>query len=389
MRCAKVGVYAIERFGDNVARAFVTADVVIRLRRGLCLALLLCIATASAEQRDNAPRRNSSFASLVGELSEPPGYFDTDNLISNERSYLHVIPDLRALAGGGRGVYVGVGPDQNFSYIAHLRPSLAIVVDIRHDNLLLHLLFKALFAEAQTRLAYLAMLTGRPAPVDADKKERSLDEIVGYIDRTPALGDADLRALRARLTRVIDSFGVPLTESDRATIDRFHQRFVAAGLSLQFNTFGRQPQYDYPTFRELLLETDRQGVRRSYLASEEDFQFVKRLHAEHRIVPVVGDLSGRAALAAVARFLTQANLQVAAFYTSNVEFYLFREGRFAEFIANLRRLPRRPGAAIVRSVFRSGGTLPGYNSASLTQPIDVLINGYASGRIRDYRDLAR
>ena len=357
----------------------------------LFLALLSCLAPGFAEQRDTAPHRQGSFASLVAGLSEPPGYFDTDNLISNERSYLHVVPELRALAGRRRGVYLGVGPDQNFSYIAHLRPSLAIVIDLRRDNLLLHLLFKAVFAEARTRTAYLAMLTGRSPPAEG-AKARSLEEIVGYIDRAPPLRDEDLRALHGRLASLVNSFGVPLTDGDRATIDRFHRRFIAEGLSLQFNTFGRPPQYDYPTFRELLLEIDRQGVRRSYLASEDDFQFVKRLHAEDRIVPIVGDLSGTAALAAVARFLAGANLHVAALYTSNVEFYLFRDGRFAEFIANLRRLPRQPGAVIVRSVFRSGDVpsrVAGYNSASLIQPIDALIDGYASGRFRDYRDLAR
>jgi hypothetical protein len=69
-----------------------------------------------------------SLASLIASLSEPGGDFDTDNLISNEQSYLHVVPALRALGGqgGGSGVYLGVGPDQNFSYIAHLRPTLAI-----------------------------------------------------------------------------------------------------------------------------------------------------------------------------------------------------------------------------------------------------------------------
>jgi hypothetical protein len=195
------------------------------------------------------------------------------------------------------------------------------------------------------------------------------------------------------LTRFIDSFGIPLNDCDRATIDRFHRRFIDEGLSLQFNTFGRPPQYGYPDLRALLLEVDRHGARRSYLASEDDFQFVKRLHAEDRIVPIVGDLSGARALAAVASFLSRANLQVAAFYTSNVEFYLFRDGRFEDFIANLGRLPRLPGSVIVRSVFAAGGTgaarLASYNSASLTQPIDTLVDGYAKGRFRDYRDLAR
>jgi len=365
------------------------------MRRSVFLALLVCVASAFPQRPDQTSYPQSSFAGTVAELSEPPGYFDTDNLVSNERSYLHVVPELRALAGHkGRGVYLGVGPDQNFSYIAHLRPSLAIVIDIRRENLLLHLLFKALFAEARTRSEYLALLTGRPPPLPAiDWKLRSIDEIVGYIDRTASLPDAGLRATRERLTRVIDSFGVPLSDSDRSTIDRFHRRFITEGLSLQFNTTGRPPQYDYPDLRGLLLEVDRHGTRRSYLASEDDFQFVKRLQEQDRVLPIVGDLSGATALAAVAKYLSQTNLQVAAFYTSNVEFYLFGDGRFAGFIENLRRLPRLPGSVIVRSVFRSGGAgaarLPGYNSASLTQPIDALVNGYASGRFRDYRDLTR
>ena len=361
------------------------------LRWSVPLALVACVASVLPQPAQS----RKSFASLVAQLSEQPGYFDTDNLVSNERSYLHVVPELRALAGhNGRGVYLGVGPDQNFSYIAHVRPSLAIVIDIRRENLLLHLLFKALFAEAGTRIEYLAMLTGRAPPRPAaDWKLRPTEQIVEYIDRTAPLAEADVRARRGALTRRIDSFGVPLNDSDHATIDRFHRRFISEGLSLQFNTLGRPPQYGYPTLRDLLLEVDSNGTRRGYLTSEDDFQFVKRLQAEDRIVPIVGDLSGATALAAVGKLLAQSNLQVAAFYTSNVEFYLFRSGRFADFIANLRRLPRLPGSVIVRSVFAFGGgaapRLPGYNSASLTQPIETLIDGYANGRFRDYRELAR
>jgi hypothetical protein len=363
------------------------------IRLTASLALLVCVAFVYPRPAEEVPHPQSSYASLVTALSEEPGFFDTDNLISNERSYLHVVPELRALAGEtGGGVYLGVGPDQNFSYIAHLRPSLAILIDIRRENLLLHLLFKALFAEARTRAGYLALLTGRAPPEpQADGKLRSIDDIVDYIDRAPALREADLRTMRDRLTRVVDSFGVPLSTSDRATIDRFHRRFIAAGLALKFNSHGRPPQYDYPTLRELLVETDREGAQRSYLASENDFQFVKRLQAEDRIVPIVGDLSGGKALAAVADFLRRSNLQLAAFYTSNVEFYLFGDGRFSPFVENLSRLPRQPRSVIVRSVFRFGGAarVPGYNSASLTQPISVLVEGYAQGRFRDYRELTR
>src|SRR5215831_20611194 len=90
------------------------------------------------------------FAQTIARLSEPNGYFDTDNLISNESSYLQVIPDL-ARRGVHGGAYIGVGPDQNFSYIAATRPAIAFIIDVRRDNELLHLLFKAFFKESRTR----------------------------------------------------------------------------------------------------------------------------------------------------------------------------------------------------------------------------------------------
>ena len=102
----------------------------------LCLALVGLLCGTVQVGHVQAP---ATFAARIAQLSEPGGYFDTDNLISNERSYLHVAPALRNPSLRG-GAYVGVGPDQNFSYIAQIRPSIAFIVDLRRDNLLLHLL---------------------------------------------------------------------------------------------------------------------------------------------------------------------------------------------------------------------------------------------------------
>ena len=53
-------------------------------------------------------RDDTTFAGTVARLSEPPGYFDSDNLISNETSYLHAVTHLRN--GGVRGgAYIGAG----------------------------------------------------------------------------------------------------------------------------------------------------------------------------------------------------------------------------------------------------------------------------------------
>ena len=257
--------------------------------------------------------------------------------------------------------------------------SAPIIIDIRRDNLLLHLLFKALFAQARTRVEYLALLTGRGPPEDVSSwSTKSIDEIVKYIDAAKPLPSERLRDLHTRLMETVRSFGVPMTDAERVAIDSFHRRFIDAGLSLQFNTTGRSPQFDYPTYRDLILEVDRQRTRQNVLASEESFQFVKTMHAQDRIVPIVGDLSGTTALAAVATFLTTSHQQVTAFYTSNVEFYLFRDGGFPRFM---------------RSIFPSGGTglapPAGYNCTLLTQPIQTLLDGRASGRFTQYWELAR
>jgi hypothetical protein len=292
-----------------------------------------------------------SFAARIERLSEAGGDFDTDNLISNERSYLEVVPALKS-AGSSGGAYIGVGPDQNFSYIAQLRPSIAFIVDIRRDNLLLHLLFKALFAASRTRVEYLALLTGRPPPDRLDTwRDASLDRIVAYIDATKPDVEASQQFDR-KLYGAVTAYGVTLNGSDGATLQRFHQTFVTNGLSLKFESRGRPPQRAYPTFRDLLVATDRTGASRNFLASEGDFQFVRSLEARDLIIPVVGDLGGTHALTAIADLMTASHERLSAFYISNVETYL-SNGKYTQFVKNVSRLPHDAHSVIIRSTFQA------------------------------------
>ena len=80
-------------------------------------------------------------------------------------------------------------------------------------------------------------------------------------------------------------------------------RSCSGGLALRFTTLGRAPRPYYPTLRDLLLETDRQGRRASYLAGEADFQYLKELERRNLVIPVVGDLGGPRALRAIGQFL--------------------------------------------------------------------------------------
>ena len=328
---------------------------------------LVALAGGAAQQ---AP----TFASHVASLSEPGGYFDTDNLISNERSYLQILPELRRANLSG-GAYVGVGPDTNFSYIAAVRPEIAFIIDIRRDNLLLHLLFKALFELSATRLEYLAQLLGRPLPLAVDGwRTAPIERIVTYLDRGNAAPPA-LQALRGRVDAAVKRTGVTLTAEDLATIARFHQRFIDEGLGLRFNSAGRPPQAHYPSYRDLLLETDSAGQQGNYLASEEAYQFVKSLHARHLIIPVVGDLSGPSALTAIGKLLSTRGQQLTVFYASNVEYYLHGQGTFARFVTNLRQMPRTRNSVIIRSVFGRGlrNTRPFDGSSSQVEAIEDVI----------------
>jgi hypothetical protein len=360
------------------------------IRRAALVAIVLAGALARASGVAPRAQSPSPFAAQIASLSEPAGYFDTDNLISNERSYLQVLPDLRRRNVRG-GAYIGVGPDQNFTYIAEVRPSIAFIVDVRRDNLLLHLLFKALFALSHTRVEYIAQLVGRPVPADLDAwRSAPVDRLIAYIDEAAARPE-DVDALRRRADETIARMGVPLSADDRATIDRFHRRFIADGLSLKFQSTGRAPQRYYPSYRDLLRDADESGRQGNYLASEEAFQFVKALEAHDLVIPVVGDLSGPSAVAAIGSALAARHERLSAFYVSNVEFYLFRDGSFARFAANLGRLPHMANGVLIRSIFdryAPGPYRPGDASVSRLDVVDDLLREYAAGRIRQYADVA-
>jgi hypothetical protein len=328
---------------------------------------------------------SATFASHVASLSEPGGYFDTDNLISNERSYLEVLPDLKKRGVQG-GAYVGVGPDTNFTYIAAIRPDIAIIIDIRRDNLLLHLLFKSLFELARTRVEYLALLFGRAVPPNLESwRAAPIERLVAQIDGA-ALDAKGIAALRARVDETIARNGVPLTSDDRTTIDRFHRRFIEAGANLRFQSLGRPPQMHYPTYRDLLLERTPSGEPGSFLSSEEAFLFLKDLQRRDLVIPVVGDLSGPSAMAAVGKLLHARSQRVSAFYTSNVEFYLFNDGRFPTFVVNLGRMPRAPNSVIIRSFFQRYAW-PGSVSASRLQAMGDLVEGFSKGKYKHYGEL--
>ncbi len=333
----------------------------------------------------------STFARIVREFSEPDRYFDTDNLISNEATYLDVASSLDSLGLRG-GAYIGVGPGQNFSYLARIRPSMAFIIDVRRDNLLQLLWYKGLFHLSRNRVEYLALMLGRAAPelpLAGSSVESNVDSLLAVIDRQPSDPAALARTAR-RIREYLSALDLGLVPADFDAIERIHRSFVASGLDLRFTTFGRAPRSCYPSYRQLLAARDLTGRAASYLAREEDFRVVKDLHARHRVIPVVGDFAGEHALREIGRYLTAHGERLTAFYTSNVEFYLIGNGTYHRFVENLAALPHDDRSVIIRSIFNRGfGPAPpaarGCSEQSL-QRVSTLLNHVAAG-LRSYGEL--
>jgi hypothetical protein len=191
----------------------------------------------------------------------------------------------------------------------------------------------------------------------------------------------------------IRRYGIPVTPAELETIGRIHQAFFESGLELRFTSLGRAPRPYYPTLRGLLLEHDLTGKQLSYLANEDDFQYVKALEGRNALIPVVGNLAGDHALREIGRVMTERGLKLSALYVSNVEFYLMREGSFDAFAATVRTLPHDSRSVIIRSYFGGGfygshpQSVPGYFSTQLLQTVDTFDAESARGGYATYMDL--
>lgn len=330
----------------------------------------------------------AAFRDLMSSLSEPDARF-TPQYLSNEDSLQFVMPELVRRARPG-GIYIGVASEQNFTYVAHLRPALAFIVDIRRDNLCQVLLYKALFELSPDRATFVARLFSRVGPEVFDR-DASADELFAAFAGKPY--DAALHA--ATRSAVLDNLGVThgldLDAEDRAEIERTLEVFRDAGPEhLQ-----ALDDSENPTFAELMAATDLVGRQWGFLAAAASYDVVRDLHLKNLIVPVVGDFAGDKALAGIGAFLAERNAVVSVFYVSNVERYLWEDDEVARrFYANLARLPIDDSSLMIRSATSNAGArndfpIPDQPAKWRTflHPIRPDLDRVRSGQIASYRDL--
>src|SRR5205823_5337576 len=109
------------------------------------------------------------------------------------------------------------------------------------------------------------------------------------------------------------------------------------------------------TYADLMMADDGDGQSRSYLATEENFAFLKDLESKNLLVPVVGDFGGPKAIREVGKYLKSIDAIVSAFYLSNVEQYLGQDGKTGAFLTNVGTLPLDGSSTFIRSGGRGFG----------------------------------
>ncbi len=355
------------------------------------VALFALSATAAAQ---DVPSRlaDTTYWRLVTEMSEPSGNFPSDNLLSNETSLQYVIPALTASTKPG-GVYVGVAPEQNFTYLAALKPKIAFIVDIRDENSLLLLVYKALFEMSADRAEFTSRLFSRPRPAGLDTAStvEQLMQAYAAAARDSALFTRNLAAVKERLQKV---HGFPLATEELASIDYVYSWFYHAGPDLSYNMNMGNYRSRYPTYALLMLETDGTSAHRSYLANEANFRVVKAMEERNLIVGITGDFTGPKALRAVGSYVRDHHETITAFYVSNVEFYLFRQGDdWKHFYDNVATLPLDSTSTFIRSLSQSYTFRPEMprspNGAQLELLCSMqgLLKAYREGKISYYMDM--
>jgi hypothetical protein len=370
-------------------------------RAGAIVALALtaaCRVDAPVARRSTLPDSldNRQFWATIERFSEPGGYFRSENLLSNERQFQHVIPRLTSATSPG-GVYIGVGPEQNFTYIGALQPKIAIIVDIRRQNMILHLWYKALFEISQDRAEFVSRLFARPRPPGLDTSTATDSMFALYESLPPdsAYFEASFHDVQRQLTRVR---GLPLDTADLAALRHVAEAFYLGGPDIDYN-FPRYRAGGFfargrmPTYLELMIATDAEGVNRGFLGNEPNFRRIKTLHTRNLIIPVVGDFGGPKALRSIAGYLKEHDATVTAVYTSNVEQYLFQSGdAWRRYYENVRTLPLDESSTFIRSI-RPGLTerRPPPSAPVLTSTLSPMVrflDAYRRGKVNSYYDVA-
>jgi hypothetical protein len=285
---------------------------------------------------------------MIVDLSEPGGTYPYENFVSNELQVQDVIPALKVITKPG-GVYIGVGPEQNFTYVSALMSKLAFVVDIRRQNMLELLMYKALFELSPDRATFVGNLFSRVRPAGLDSKTSPAALFAAYENAkvAPDLYAKNLQAIKASMTK----HGYALSSEDLNKIEYVFQVFSKGGpgITYEFSSASPSSLVNPTSYARIMTTTDPSGKNSVFLANEENYQYVREMQRKNLIVPLVGDFAGPAVIRNIGRYLKERDATVGVFYISNVETYLDEPQKQA-FYANVAALPVDSSSMFIRFI---------------------------------------
>jgi hypothetical protein len=338
------------------------------------------ILTTTQRAVDTIPAQitDADFWKMIGDFSERDGDFSVMSIItSNEVDYQTVIPALRNTVKAG-GVYIGVGPEQNFTYMSAMRSKMGFVIDIRRDNMIEHLMYKALFEISKDRTDFVSRLFARrPASTISGSTARAIMAAFANSRVDTALYRDTLMAIEAQLQT---THHFPVSNSDIKRIEYLYNTFSMQGvLSFSSSLSFKSPGYTY-----LMTTDDRSGTNWSFLASDANFQFIQELQRKNLIIPLVGDFAGPKAIRAVGQYLKDHGSPAASFYLSNVEYYISppraAQKTWEAYCRNIASLPADANSMVIRFDPYNMTRHPEQTIASLSEFIRVI----QSNNIPDY-----
>jgi len=328
---------------------------------------------------------DETFFRMIDQFSEPDGAFMYENYVSNERTFQDPIPALLKTQKPG-GVYLGVGPEQNFTYISAIRPAMAFIIDIRRQNMLELLMYKALFRLAANRAEFVGLLFSRHAPayLDQNSDAEEIFRAFAAIRPDPKFYESNMKRIAAHLQ---------LSPDDEKTVEGVYQVFYSVGPDLNYASVSPYAPTG-PSYASLMTRTDVEGRSWSYLATEENFRFVKEMQRRNLIVPLVGDFAGPKAIRTVAKFMEDHQAKMSAFYLSNVEMYILGSPSWKSFCGNVAALPMDESSMFIRFLLGAYARAASKNglgppNLSVIGPMIDVLTGMKKGYPPSYYDLIR
>jgi hypothetical protein len=254
---------------------------------------------------------------------------------------------------------------------------MAFIVDIRRQAVMQHLMFKAIFELSNDRADFISMLFGKPRPAGIDRST----PIQPIWDAFWTVASDSVLAAR-NYVRIVEQLSArhhfTFTSEESEQLQSVFNAFYWYGPTISTRGApGGRGGGNGVTFADLTgYSADDSGRVQSFLSTEENYAYVRGLHLKNLIIPVSGDFGGPKAIRAIGAYLRRHGGTVSAFYVSNVEQYLFQDGKQQAFYDNVATLPVDEKSVFIRPYSLRRGTA----TESLC-PIAAFIGAAQAGRV--------